>query len=196
MHRREKRKQRQHPPTISPNERSLLLRYKDNTSARCSFGVCFSAGEPLRIERATYSSSSRDVHKWWQVCVRGRLQMTHLSFYFKASFGHHPSMRDGATLTGLQSCLCASSYRQVVLSFEWLFYHLEYNIKVHAPCIQAVLVCFVFFSALSPTYLHACSRFLLSTKLLQIRSCNPFESLAASAMCLRWHPHPRPGQIY
>lgn len=40
-------------------------------------------------------------------CVRGRHQMTHLSFYFKASFGHHPSMRGRDTLSGLQSCLCA-----------------------------------------------------------------------------------------
>ncbi len=120
-----RKRKKKHPPTIRGY---TSLRFKHNISARCSFDIFISTGDPLRIERATCRSSSQDVHKWWQVCVRGRLQMTHLSFYFKASFGHHPSMRDRATLTGLQSCLCASLYRQVVLSSVCLFNHLQYAV--------------------------------------------------------------------
>lgn len=88
-----------------------------------------------------------------------------------------------------QSCLCVSLYRQVVLSLELLFYHLAYNIKVHVPRIQAALFCFVFFSLCLP-HISTCTR-SLNAKLLQIRSCNPLESLAASATCHRWHSHPR-----
>lgn len=75
-----------------------------------------SAGDPLRIAAATWSSSLQDAHKWWQVCVRGRLQMTHLSFYFQASFGHHPSMRGHETFSSLQSCLCWKMSGHAVLN--------------------------------------------------------------------------------
>lgn len=55
--------------------------------------------DPLRLKCATHSSISQDAHKCWQVCVWGRRQMTHLSFYFQAFFGapskHEGSSRDG-----------------------------------------------------------------------------------------------------
>lgn len=51
---------------------------------------------PVRPKSAPRSIIWQDVHQCWQVCVWGRLQMTHLSFYFQAFFGV-PSKHEGSS---------------------------------------------------------------------------------------------------
>lgn len=100
--------------------------------------------------------------------------MTHLSFYFKASFGRHPSMRDRAAIIGSQSCLCASLNRHVV-PFT------KRNITNEEPGPSHV-------TSVAHSYLFSflCCKLHVATLKL----------FASSASCLCWHPLPRPGQTY
>lgn len=105
-----------------PFLKMLQLNKKHNISHRCWY-IFSLARDLLRIERATYSRSSPDAHKWWQVCVEGASSYDSFVILLQGFFWG-PIKHEGPLSLPRKFVYVQLVFRQAALSFACLCYHL------------------------------------------------------------------------